>query len=115
MFLLWGSKLKFYLDAYENIKKENESLRAENQYLREAVTSERDERQHLSSLILKKTGFELDEVSSVNKEWRPLGRGVANWARIKSTLENNAKIPKVTSSSLEEVDKLIEGKENANN
>ena len=125
MILLFGKKLKYFLETVELYKQENAILKAEIAILREDLSGEREERKHLNELILTRTGFiQQTNTKVVQTDLKPFGNGVANWQKTKLKLEaESRKTPeervveqrwedKVLKSA-EETAKLMEKEENA--
>ena len=107
------------METVELYRQETAILKAENALLREDLTGEREERKHLNELILARTGFiKLDSVSIPNKEFKPIGNGVANWPSLRAKLEANSKVKEPEKNwentvlkSAEETAKLMEEEE----
>ncbi len=126
MILLFGKKLKYFLETVELHRQENSILKAEIAILREDLTGEREERKHLNELILKRSGYLSDTAQVQHTQFKPFGNGVSNWQSLKAKLEADAQIKKQPEEkateqrwedkvlkSAEETAKLIEKEENA--
>ncbi len=126
MLMLWGSKLKFFLSELEALRSENASQRGEAAFLRQLVEEERLERKQLTDLVLAKSGFVTPlSAQRSNEQYKPIGRAVTSWPRLKEKLENASRIEakltprekdwaETVKSSEQEVAQLIDQAEHKN-
>ena len=112
MWILFGSKLKFFLDELDILRSSNSQLKMEISFIKEALENERNERNKLQDSILIRSGYlPSNKVASVDisKNFKPLGRAAVSWPRIKQSLEMDArKNTRIRNHSKEDLNKTIE-------
>lgn len=125
VFLLFGKRLRYFMEELDMIKEENLSLRSEIAFFREIYSQEREERKQLNELILKQTGFLSSPTPLSLENFSPIGRSNTKWPELRSKLEKKfsktqtpeqAQVEKnwqdKANQSAKEVGELIQEKEN---
>lgn len=87
---LWGVRLKYILEKVAALELENTELRAENKFLRDLNDSERQERQELNAILLKRAGYIESDNPTSPTAFKPFSRATSTWPSIKRKLEKQA-------------------------